>query len=93
MSPRVGIITGAAQGIGRGIALRLAMDGLDLALNDLSTNAVRLEEVVTIIRSQGQKAVEVTGDAASEKDVDKLIQVAVEQFGGLDVVSQHEYPT
>jgi NAD(P)-dependent dehydrogenase (short-subunit alcohol dehydrogenase family) len=89
MSPRVAIITGAAQGIGRGIALRLAEDGLNLVLNDIPTNAERLEEVVAAVRSQGRQAIGVPGDAADEGDIDKLVQVAVEQLGGLDVVSRH----
>ncbi|KAF8575484.1 acetoin reductase family protein [Ramaria rubella] len=85
MSSRVAIITGAAQGIGRGIALRLAADGLDIVVTDVPSNAERLEEVVSAIRAQGRKAVGVTGDASVEADVQNLVQLAVTELGSVDV--------
>lgn len=42
---RIAIVTGAAQGIGRSIALRLAADGLDVAINDLPRQLTQLEQV------------------------------------------------
>ncbi len=42
-SSRIALVTGAARGIGWGIALRLAADGLDMAVNDIGVNADQLE--------------------------------------------------
>jgi meso-butanediol dehydrogenase / (S,S)-butanediol dehydrogenase / diacetyl reductase len=44
-SSRIALVTGAARGIGRGIALRLAADGLNVAVNDIGANADQLEGV------------------------------------------------
>jgi short chain dehydrogenase len=86
-SVRVAIVTGAAQGIGRAIALRLAHDGLNVIVNDLPSREKQLEELVTAIEVTKQKGSFVTGDISCETDVQKLIDVAVAEFGGVDVVS------
>ena len=86
-SVKVAIVTGAAQGIGRAIALRLARDGLNLLVNDLPSREMQLEELVLEIGATQQKALSVTGDASCEADVQRLIDAAVAQFGGVDVVS------
>jgi len=83
---RVAIITGAAQGIGRAIALRLAEDGLDIAINDIPSKTNALEEVVSEIRQKGRKAIYVTGDVSQEADVQKLVDETVAQLGSVDVM-------
>lgn len=86
-SVRVAIVTGAAQGIGRAIALRLARDGLNVIVNDLPSRQKQLEELVTAIEATKQKAAIVVGDISCEADVQKLTDVAIAEFGGVDVVS------
>ena len=85
-STRVALVTGAAQGIGRSIALRLAEDGLDLAVNDISSKTSALNEVVKEIQSKGRQAVAVPADVSSEKEVEAMVSNAVASLGGLDVV-------
>ena len=80
-------MTGAAQGIGRTIALRLARDGLGVAVTDLPSNRQRLDDLASEIKDmQGQKVVALTGDVSNEADVKHMTESVVEQLGGLDVV-------
>ncbi len=66
---RVAIVTGATQGIGRGIAQRLAKDGLHLGLFDLPNCKESLEELASSLREFGTKVVTVYGDVSVEDDV------------------------
>ncbi len=86
MTTRVALVTGAARGIGRAIALRLAEDGLDVAVNDIPSTS-ELDDVVREIESKGRRSVAVPADVSLEAGVEKIIQQVVQNLGGLDVVS------
>jgi NAD(P)-dependent dehydrogenase (short-subunit alcohol dehydrogenase family) len=79
------LITGAARGIGRGIALRLADDGFDVAVNDLP-GTQELDEVVEMIVTKGRRALVAPGDVSDESAVIEMIQNTVKTLGSLDVV-------
>ncbi|KDQ56302.1 hypothetical protein JAAARDRAFT_36476 [Jaapia argillacea MUCL 33604] len=83
---RVAIVTGSAQGIGRAIALQLAEDGPDVVVNDIKSCYDKVEEVVNQIRAKGGKAVGAVGDVSSEVEVQAVVDKAVSEFGGLDVM-------
>lgn len=83
---RVALVTGAAQGIGEAIALQLAQDGLDVAINDVPDKEAQLAKVAQAIESKGRRAVVVCGDVSSEPDVAAIVSRTVADLGGLDVV-------
>ena len=84
---RVAIITGAAAGIGRAIATRLAADGLDLGLFDLPRCQEKLEELAEGLgTAHGARVVLVYGDVSQEADVERLVQTVVAELGSLYAV-------
>ncbi|GJJ14987.1 hypothetical protein Clacol_009257 [Clathrus columnatus] len=83
---RVAIVTGAAKGIGRAIALRLARDGLNVVVNDLPKMRNELEDVTSEISAFKQQGLAVCGDVSNENEMKSLIASSVEKFGSLDVI-------
>jgi NAD(P)-dependent dehydrogenase (short-subunit alcohol dehydrogenase family) len=86
-STRVALVTGAAQGIGRAIALRLAADGLDVAVDDLPSKLELLEEVVNEIKAMGRKTIALTFDISQEDEVKAMVEQTVSELGRLDAVN------
>ncbi|KAH9914832.1 short chain oxidoreductase [Fomitopsis serialis] len=83
---RIAIVTGAAQGIGEAVALRLAVDGLDVVVSDLPAKREQLASLVKRIETTGRRAMAVEADVSEEQDVIALIDKTAEAFGGLDVM-------
>ncbi|CCM05106.1 uncharacterized protein FIBRA_07313 [Fibroporia radiculosa] len=83
---RVAIVTGAGQGIGRAIALRLADDGIDVAVNDLASNTDALVKLVEEIHAKGRQSISVIGDVSDEENVQMMIARTVKEMGGLDIM-------
>lgn len=83
----VALITGSAQGIGRSVALRLARDGFDIALNDVSSKRDQLRAVADDIEKIGRKTLLVPADVAVEEEVKGMVQDVSKELGRLDVVS------
>jgi NAD(P)-dependent dehydrogenase (short-subunit alcohol dehydrogenase family) len=85
----VAFITGASQGIGKAIALRLAADGFDIALNDIPAGKEKLDVLSQEIIQKGRKCGVFLGDVSVEADVENMINAAAGSLGRLDVVSLH----
>jgi len=81
---KVALVTGAGQGIGRGIALRLAKDGADLALIDL--NEAKLATVSREIEALGCKATTFRADVSDRTAVFDAVEHATRQLGGFDIM-------
>jgi meso-butanediol dehydrogenase / (S,S)-butanediol dehydrogenase / diacetyl reductase len=83
---RVALVTGAARGIGRGIAKRLAADGLDVAVIDVEDNEGELTEVAESIRKAGRRAAAVPADVSDPEAVEGMVRRVVDELGQLNVM-------
>jgi 3-oxoacyl-[acyl-carrier protein] reductase len=82
---RVAIVTGGSRGIGRAAAERLAADGTAVVIV-YAGNKAAADETVEKIRANGGQAVAAQADVGDEKAVAAAFELAVETFGGVDVV-------
>lgn len=81
---RIAVVTGAANGIGRAVAERLAEEGARVVAGDVEAPA--LDECVAEIQARGGTAVPVLGDVTEADGARRLIETAVERFGRLDIL-------
>ena len=84
LSGRTAVVTGAARGIGAAEAIRLAQDGANVAVLDLSAEACR--ETVEAIEATGAEALAVACDVSNAEQVDKAFEEIAERFGGVHIL-------
>jgi NAD(P)-dependent dehydrogenase (short-subunit alcohol dehydrogenase family) len=84
LAGRVALITGAASGIGRATAERLAAEGAAVLITDIDDDGGKA--VATELESDGHRAAYLHLDVVSEREWQRAVEGAVEQFGGLDVL-------
>ena len=82
---KVALITGATRGIGKQIALELASQGYDIALNYRKQNE-ELEALKKEIESKNVKCLTVYGDVSNYEDVENFIKEIIKEFGKIDVL-------
>ncbi|EJD06782.1 NAD-binding protein [Fomitiporia mediterranea MF3/22] len=85
-TPRVAVVTGASQGIGQAIALRLADDGIDVAVNDIQSKQNQINNVIEQIRKKGRRAIAIPGDVAVETDISAMVEKTAQELGGVDIM-------
>jgi 3-oxoacyl-[acyl-carrier protein] reductase len=85
LAGKVAIVTGAAHGIGRGIAEAFALEGADVAIADVAT-AEQAQPVLDAIRQNGRKALFVRTDVADEQQVRAMVDRVLETFGHVDIL-------
>lgn len=82
---KIALITGAARGIGKGIALVLAEKGADIVINDKKMN-FEGEALATQIKAMGRQTMLIEADVSSEAEVKKMFSLIKNQFGRLDIL-------
>jgi len=93
---KVALVTGAGgeNGIGRGIATRLALEGADVVVNDLTINPYEdrpgawggVTQVVNEVMAMGRKSIAITADVSNSNQVQAMVDQTLEQFGRIDIL-------
>ena len=87
LAGRKAVVTGADSGIGRATAIAYAREGADVVLSYLPVEEADADEVVQLIEAVGRKAVRFPGDLKDESYCVALIQKAVDELGGIDILA------
>lgn len=82
---RVALVTGSSRGIGRAISLGLAREGADIVVNYLKEKE-KAEAVVGEIEALGRRACAVQADVSDLRQVENLVENALERFGRIDIL-------
>ena len=86
LAGRKALITGGDSGMGRAAAIAYAREGADVAINYYPTEEPDAREVIALIKKEGRKAVAIPGDLRDEAFCKQLVQNALNELGGLDII-------
>jgi len=96
MKEKIALVTGAARGIGKAIAGRLAADGADVVVADICSDSAgvdyhlsslkQLEETRDEIRKLGRRSMAIRADVTREADVKRMVESTVKELGRLDIL-------
>jgi NAD(P)-dependent dehydrogenase (short-subunit alcohol dehydrogenase family) len=85
LANRVALVTGAAQGIGKGIAEAFAQEGADVVINDINGGG-NAEALAGQIRSLGRRAIVIQADASNRDQVEAMFARAWDELGKVDIL-------
>ncbi|HIK14669.1 MAG TPA: SDR family oxidoreductase [Leptolyngbyaceae cyanobacterium M33_DOE_097] len=90
---KTALVTGASSGIGQAIAIRLAEEGCNVAINYRSnpeaaedTEDAAMERACGQVQECGVKSLLVQGDVSKEADIIRMFETVIQEFGGLDIL-------
>lgn len=81
---KIALVTGAAQGIGRAIALLLAEQGADVIVSDINLEKAR--ETAQEIEARGRRALAIQANVAIPAEVEQMVETIIDQFGRIDIL-------
>jgi NAD(P)-dependent dehydrogenase (short-subunit alcohol dehydrogenase family) len=83
---RKAVITGGDSGIGRAVALAFAREGADVLISYLDSEEEDAQQTVRLIKDAGRAAVTVPGDIRDEAQCRQIVETAVREWGGIDIL-------
>ena len=87
LTGRKALVTGGDSGIGRAAAIAFAREGADVAINYLPEEQEDVDQVKALIEQAGRRAILIPGDICKEAFARELVQRAVQELGGLDIMA------
>ena len=82
---KVALVTGAAQGIGKGIVEAFAREGADVIINDINSSS-KTEALAQWVRDSGRRAIAVQADVSKREQVEQMFARAWDEMGRIDVL-------
>jgi len=84
LKDKIALVTGSGSGIGKAIALALAKEGADVAINDVNLTAG--EQTTSEIKALGRRSMAVLANVADAAEVNKMVNAIVKKWGGVDIL-------
>jgi len=84
LTGKVALVPAASSGLGRAVAVALAREGAKVVVS--SRNQAAVDEVAETIRAAGGEALAVAADVTKPADLERLVQAAIDRYGGIDVL-------
>ncbi|MEK4236426.1 NAD(P)-dependent oxidoreductase [Paenibacillus odorifer] len=87
LTGRKAIVTGADSGIGRAVAIAFAREGADVVLSYMPEEEEDAKQVLKLVQEAGRTAIAIPGDLKDEEYCEQLVDTAVKQLGGIDILA------
>lgn len=87
LTGRKAIVTGADSGIGRAVAIAFAREGADVVLSYMPEEEEDAKQVLKLVQQAGRTAIAIPGDLKDEEYCEQLVDTAVKQLGGIDILA------